>query len=121
LAKPTPEGVASGPQGDAVGDAMQPARYRGRPPDGFGLARQDEESRLKGVLRIVMVKDMAADTPHQPPVALNQGSEGRLVVLGGEAPQQLFVAQVGAARARDEAVEGLEDGFELCGSHAKDS
>ncbi len=92
--------------GQAGGDAVQEAADGLPATDGARLAGQDEEGGLEDVLGVVEVaEEAAADAQHQPPVALHQRREGRLVAAGGEALQQLPVAQCGQARGRQQPAQ----------------
>src|SRR5262249_25568077 len=79
----------------AVGDAVQPAADLLPRRDRGGLADEDEERGLEGVLRVVDVADDApADVEHHRAVAAHQGREGRLIAPADEPAQQLPVRQV---------------------------
>ena len=72
--------LAPRPQRHAVGDAVQPGGDRVTLADRRGLAGEDEERGLEGVLGVLLLtQHVAADAPNKPAVALQQGSEGRLL------------------------------------------
>ena len=58
---------------------MEPGAERVADPERAGLAGEDEEDGLEGVLGLVLVAERgAADAPDHRPVALDQQGEGRL-------------------------------------------
>jgi hypothetical protein len=70
------------PQGNPVGDAVQPAGHRLALADGGGAAGQDQEGGLESVLGVVLVvQDVPADAPHQPAVTVQQRCKGVLSTL----------------------------------------
>ena len=67
-------------------------------PDRAGLAGQDEERRLEGVLGVVRVaEDAPADGQDHRPVPRHQGRERRLVAPGDEPPEQRGVGRPATA------------------------
>jgi hypothetical protein len=94
---------------------VQPPRHRLGPPQGGRLAGEQQESGLKDVVGVVLIVE---DAPAQPqdhrPVAADQGGKGGLVVMGGEALQQLAVRHLGVARGSQDPSEVAQDGG--CGS-----
>src|SRR5258707_846203 len=71
--------------GDAQGDGVQPVAGVRAPRHRAGLAGQDEEGGLEGVLGVLRVaQHAAAHAPDQRSVPLDQGGEGRLVTPTGE-------------------------------------
>jgi hypothetical protein len=102
----------------AVGDAVQPAADRLAASDRRGLARQDQEGGLEGVLGIVGVaEDAAADAEHHRPVAADEGLERRFVARHGEALEQVGVAGVGGAPPPYQRAQVAEDGVGVRGGH----
>ena len=84
-----PPGRPLDPERSAIGDAMQPRRQRPAQVQRLGLACQDDQGRLKGVLgRVRVGKDLATRVPDQCAMPLQQRDEGRLVLVAGEAAQQ---------------------------------
>src|SRR5262249_261891 len=83
-------------------------------PDGAGLAHQDEEGSLKGVLRVLfVVQDTTADRQDGRAVPPHQLREGRLILGAGEAVEQLAVGQAGrvpVGPTADEAGGGAQAG-----------
>src|SRR5262249_44752796 len=81
----------SGFQSGSVGDAVEPVR------DLLGgacrgLADENEESCLKGVLGVVVTaEEAAAHPPDHRPVPADQGREGRFFAVGQVAIQALAV------------------------------
>src|SRR5262249_19730780 len=64
-------------QGRAVSGPVEPACQGAGVADGGGLAGEDEEGSLEGVLRVVGIAEYtAANAQDEPPVPPNQGSEG---------------------------------------------
>src|SRR5262249_12258266 len=92
--------AAAGPgpprlHGDAVSDPVQPAGDGTFLDDGAGLAGQDEERGLEGVLGVLfLAQETAADAHHQRAVALHEGREGGILTQGGEPAQRLAIAQL---------------------------
>src|SRR5207248_782973 len=79
-------GGGAGVDGDAVGDAEQPAADVLPPADRRGVAEQDEEGGLECVLgggRVV--QDAAAGGQDEPAVPPHQGGERRRVAVVAEA------------------------------------
>ena len=70
---------------DPVADPVQPARERAADPQRAGLAGQEQERRLEGILGVVRVAEhLAADRQDHPTVAADQGLEGRPIPQGLE-------------------------------------
>ena len=100
---------------------MQPAAQRVAATDRSGLARQDEERRLEGVLDVVLVpQDGAAGGRDHRPVPRHQGGEGRPVAVGGIAGQELTVAQADG-RPDSEEVAQVSQGRPRCHDVGHDS
>jgi hypothetical protein len=73
---PAPGCGRSSAAGNAAGDPMEPTGQGGSASYRSGLACQDQESRLKGILGVMLVtEDRAADTQHHRTVSLDQGLE----------------------------------------------
>ena len=73
-----------------MGDAVEPVADLLGPPDRRGLANEDEEGGLEGVLGVVMTAEYSsADAPHHRAVPPRQGLDSALVPLLDEAPEQL--------------------------------
>ena len=54
-----------------------------------GFFRQDEERRLEGVVRcVVIAEDPPAGAEHHRPVAIHECGEGRLITIAVEASDQ---------------------------------
>ena len=79
-------------RGHLVGNSEQPSGDRFLLPHGIGLLQQDQERRLEGILRILLVaQDPATDAPNHRSMAVHQGSKGGLVTGGKEAGQERAV------------------------------
>ncbi len=95
LGGPPPGLLAPGASGHAERDPVQPGAERLGLPDRTGLAGQDEEHRLRRVLRLVRVaEDVEADAMDDRPMPLDEGGEGglgRLARPGEELAQELLV------------------------------
>jgi hypothetical protein len=79
---PAPGCGRSGAAGHTAGDPVEPTDQGGSASDRSGLACQDQESRLKGILGVMLVtEDRAADAEHHRTVSLDQGLERRLAGL----------------------------------------
>src|SRR5262249_15832382 len=77
-------------------DAVEPGGEALTLADAAGLADEDEEGGLEGVVGLVGVaQHLAADTADERPVAAEEGLEGGRVAAGDEAGEQLAVAAVG--------------------------
>ena len=87
---------------------------------GGGLAGQDEEGGLEGVLRVVEVAQYApADAQHHRRVPPHQRREGRLVTVTGEAIQQERVGQVVRGPAAADGADVAQDGLEAVRGHVR--
>ncbi len=107
---PPPGTVDPRPCRHPAGDAEEPAAHRIPVPDGPGLAHQDQEGRLKGIVGVVRVAQFApADAQHHRAVTVDQrregGLRGRGIIPGQKSFQELTIGQ-GAGRAQ--AVERAE-------------
>ena len=93
-ARASPPGrLDAGPHGDPPGDPVEPRAERVALADRPGLADQDEERRLEGVLRVVRVaQHAAADPQDHRPVPAQDSLEGRLVPAAGEPVEELPLA-----------------------------
>ncbi|OAI49029.1 hypothetical protein AYO44_01100 [Planctomycetaceae bacterium SCGC AG-212-F19] len=79
--------------GEMIGDLVQPAAKIILVADGSCVAREHQKCGLEHVLCIMLVvEDAAANTIDERPVSLYQAGKGLLIVLRGEAPEQLVVA-----------------------------
>ena len=73
---------------------MPPACQRLRLADRAGLASQDQESSLEGILGVLFIaEDVMADAPDKASVSLQQGSESGLIPAFAEASEELPVGQ----------------------------
>src|SRR5262249_23462959 len=78
--------------GGTAGHAVEPVADPLARPDGSGLAHEDEEGGLEGVLRVMSVtKQPAAHAQHHRPVPAHQRRERFLVAPDDEAVQELTV------------------------------
>jgi hypothetical protein len=78
-----------------VRDPVKPGGQRGAGAGRAGLPAEDQERRLGGVLRVlVVVEDAGAQAVDEGGVAADEGGEGVAVALGDETTQQLRVGQV---------------------------
>jgi hypothetical protein len=77
-----------GSNGDAMGNAVQPARYRLLLGNRLRIAHQDKKRRLEYILRILsVVQHPLTNREHQRAVPLKQAGKSRLVVPIDELPQ----------------------------------
>ena len=91
-------------------DPVQPVAQQVRVTDRPGLASQDHEHGLEGVLRMLQVaQELPADAQDHRPVPAHQGGErglaGRLTPPGGEPLQELPVSKPGHRAALEERLE----------------
>jgi hypothetical protein len=94
-----PAAGAMGIQSDTLGHAVKPGCETRGPAQRAGLAGEDEEGGLKGILRRVNVAEHApAQALHHRAVTLHQRPKRGLVALPGITVQQL---RVGVRRIRD--------------------
>jgi hypothetical protein len=119
LAGTTPGFPRLGLEGRPGGDSVQPGAEGLRPLEGAGLAGEQGERDLEGILgRVPVVQDTQAGAQDQRAVPPDQGREGGLVVLLREAFQELGVGQghreVGGGEVPDETKCGLNG----CGRHS---
>jgi hypothetical protein len=64
--------------------------------DRAGFSREHQERRLKCIFCVLLVVQHSQTEPkHHRPMSSDQRVKGRLVVLVGEAPQQLSVRKLG--------------------------
>ena len=94
---------------------MEPGADRVADPERPGLAGQDEEDGLEGVLGLVLVAERgAADAPDHRPVPLDQRGEGRLgralISAAGEPLQERSVGQARNRAAVEDRAEPPQDG-----------
>jgi hypothetical protein len=81
-------------QSGTVGHAIQPATQRILSRNGPGFASEDEESRLKGVLGVVLVQqDTMADAHNHRAVPFEQCLEGVAIAMLDEQSKQLPIGQ----------------------------
>jgi hypothetical protein len=92
-----------------------PRPYRG------GLAGQDEEGGLEGVLGVVVAEQAAADAPDHRPVPFDKCGEGGRVPLLQETPQELPVGQAGAVLEERGPAQALTDLARLVHAHVMPS
>jgi hypothetical protein len=99
----------AGLSGQAGGDLVEPVAH-GIAPANFGrLAGQYQEGSLEYVLGIMPVpQDAPAHAPHQRSVALDQHSEGGIVMLGDETLEELSIGRFGR-RLASQAAEVADD------------
>jgi hypothetical protein len=126
LLRPAAGGHGPGLQGGAVGHPVQVVAHLLRRCHGAGLACQDEEGGLEGVLGVLGVtQHPPAHSQHHRPMPRHQLGEGRLVPPGDEASQQLGIAgpSTGALNGPAQVPEGkLADHVAgSLGRHALDS
>jgi hypothetical protein len=121
LVRPSPARRAPDLSGGAEGDAVEPASARGPVPDRAGLAEQDEEGRLKGVLDVVRVaQGVPADAEDHRPVPVDQGREGGFRGLAAsceEAVEQLSVGEAGDDSEVEESMDLFQDVPASAGQH----
>ena len=113
-----PEGVGLDLKRDAPGHAMEPAADRSVDPDRPGLASQQQEGGLEGVVGIVgIVEDPAADGHDHPPMTLDQGLEGELVSVRHVTFQHRTVGETRQGPLVEEAVDLPQGGAASCTGH----
>ena len=105
-------GLGTGPERDAAGDPVEPSAEGPIHPHRSGLADEDEEGGLEGVLGLVGLAEHApADPPDHRPVAIDQGREGhlrrrrglgRLGAFGRVPLEELDVGQPGRRPGREQ-------------------
>src|SRR5262249_5400103 len=116
--RPPPCRLLSCSHGHSIGNPMKPTA-QGLPfADRASPPGQDEERRLEGVLRVLLVAEYpAADAEHQGAVSLDQVGERGLVVAGREGSDQLAVGSRPAPLQRAQPPNVPDDGTELCVDH----
>jgi hypothetical protein len=106
-------------QGDAVGDAVQPAAQGGGAAHRPGPAHQHEEGRLEGVGGVGLVgQQAAAGAQDERAVAAEQRLEGRLVAPPHEAVEELAVGLFRRRRA-DQFADVAQNHAQLHLSHSR--
>ncbi len=93
-----PRGLDLGPSGDPPGDAEEPAPDRLPMTDRSGLAHEDQEGGLEGVVGVVRVaQELPADAQDHGPMSFNQDREGglggRRIVPRQEPLEELAIGQ----------------------------
>ncbi len=107
----------SGARGDPPGDPVQPARRRFMPADRPGLAGEDQERGLEGILRVVLVAEPGAAGPQDhramPLDECGEGNLGRFLVAPTvkEPVQQLTVRHPGDRPHLEQQPDWPQDGF----------
>lgn len=97
------------PQGEAKGDAMQPARQRFGTANRRRPAGQHQERGLEHVLgRLPILNDTARQAQHHRPVAVQQRSEGIAIARADKLSQQLPVVLGRAAPPRQEGAQMIQ-------------
>src|SRR5262249_7249931 len=109
-------------QRDAIRHLEQPAADRLTFADGAGLAGEDEEGGLEGVLGVVRVaKETQTEIEYHRPVPPDEDLERRLLAAADERFQQLGVGQRAAAVAADEPAQLLGDTLQRRARHVAPS
>src|SRR5262249_20674409 len=94
---------------------MQPT-CQGLPvPDRAGLASQNEEDRLEGIVRIGLLAEQSpARVAHHRPMTVHELREGLLILLSQEAVEEFLIANLGVrmrcrqpANAANDRAKGL--------------
>ncbi len=98
---------------DPQRNTVQPARDRLAPPDRAGLAGQDQEYGLGGILGVVLVTQNLTACPHDHcPVALDEYGKsglGQLIPPQDEAREQLAVGRSDRCPGSEQCVDLLQD------------
>ena len=90
---PAPLPQRPGLQGGLERDPVEPVADQGPRNDGIGLAKQDQEGSLKGILGVcLMIQDATACAKDHRAVSAEQCFKGSDVVLGDEALHQVRVS-----------------------------
>ena len=100
---------------------VQPGSQRVAHPEAAGLAHQNQESGLKGILRVVRIGQYApANAQDHRPMPLDQGGErllGRIAPLGREPLEKLAVGQLTDRADREECAKLPHDAAILSQGH----
>jgi hypothetical protein len=92
-----------------MSDAVQPVRHQSSWHDGCGLASEDEERGLEGVLGILVVgQDAAAYTPDHRAMPPHKGREGGFVALFDEAAEEFPIGRSGRVLLQDKSTKMLD-------------
>jgi hypothetical protein len=94
----TSSGIDLGPFRYTERDPVEPTGYGMTQADRAGLANEEQERGLEGILGVVRVAEhVLADTEHHRAMALDQGGEGgrRFIARAGEVLHQLPIGQAG--------------------------
>ena len=96
-----------------MGYTVEPVAHQ-RPRDHrAGLAHQDQEGRLEGILGVGLVAEhAAADAQYHRPVPPHQGFEGRLVTLTDVALEQLGIEQARAVGQQGNSAQAVDSTFQ---------
>lgn len=93
-------------EGGPIGDAVEPAPQRRRLADRAGLAGENEERGLEGVLGVGLVAEYtAADLQHHRPVPAQHGTESGLILVDMEPAEQLPIRQLPHPRVLHELAD----------------
>ncbi len=118
LAMAPPPGAGGLLDRRAIGDAVQPAGQRVPGADRPRLAGQHQEGGLEGVLDVVLVPERgAAGGQDHRPVPRDDRLEGRLVAIGGEAGQELAVAEADGRAAAEQVAEVPQGASQRASGH----
>ncbi len=82
------------PARDSIGHTVKPATQRSLFSNDCRVARQNEESRLRGILRILpMAQDALTDAEYHGGVTLHERLEGRFIAKLDESSEQFMIRQ----------------------------
>jgi hypothetical protein len=113
-----PGSVASGAEGRAVGNPVEPAGKSVRLANGTSPEGEKEESRLQRFVGIgVVAQDIPAHISHQPSVATNEFGKGPLVALFSEESKQLPIRAAALGGSTRNGPQLVDEGAQGCVSH----
>jgi hypothetical protein len=83
------------------------------------MPNQDEKGSLVGIFGVLlMAENLLADTPHQPPVSLDEQGKGGLITVADKALEQLGVAKSLQLLSMEPGAELLDCALKLRPGHA---
>ena len=107
--------LGPGPDGNPVGNAVEPGAHTVAVADRARPADQHQERGLEGVLDLVrrVVEHAAADTQDHRPMPGHQRREGRLVAAGDKPLEQLPLGQPRDRPLVEDPVQLYQDGLRV--------
>jgi hypothetical protein len=101
-----------------VGDPVEPSAQGPIHPHRSGLADEDEERGLEGVVHVAgVVQHPSAEAENHRPMQVDEGLKRGLIAFVDESPKQLRLAHSGKRAVIEETADGIGDGMENATRH----